>query len=469
MKGIILTILAISLSLALTAQALSCYDIQYTEDASGNSPLNGQSVTVEGIVTAINRGSSFYIGDAEGGPWSGLYVYHGNTSNLVELGDLVQLTGTVDEYYNLTELTGVTNSAIISRGNNVPITPISTADLPNNAAASEAYEGVLVRFNDVQIKSNLDSYGQFKIADSSGVQSMVDDVLYVPNATQIVVGQWWYQIQGVVDFHSVAKYKILPRSAEDMIKVDDVSTSSIRIQTASDAAINQISNLNVFTSKLNSEWGVREYNMTIRIDPTQVLYQGYELEGTLTTNDPIVTISDAGDEITFQYGVQESIIAPEESVLLILKFEPLIYGDIPINLYSFRYDDYDITSLTNGKLQVKITENIAHLNIGTQNSGKNIFDPLMNEKINIEYGTKTGFLARAIIRIYDAQGRLVATPLHQNFSSSTGIERINWDGRDSNMKIVEPGLYYCHLEVSNRESGKRYETVQPIVIKSRLK
>jgi flagellar hook assembly protein FlgD len=93
----------------------------------------------------------------------------------------------------------------------------------------------------------------------------------------------------------------------------------------------------------------------------------------------------------------------------------------------------------------------------------------MNEKIKIEYGTKLGFMAKAIVRIYDAQGRLVATPVNKNFNSPTGFENIMWDGRDSNMKRLEPGLYYCHAEISNRETSKRYSTVQPIVIKTRLK
>lgn len=469
MKNILLSVLAFTLSVGLMAQ-LSCYDIQQTDNPNGNSPYMGQSVTVRGVVTAINRGSGYYIGDVDGGPWSGLYVFHGNTSNQVELGDLVDLTGTVNEYYNLTELSSVTNLDIISRNNPIPITPISTADLPYNNNTSEPYEGVLVRFNEVQIRSAIDDYGQFRISDSSGVQAMVDDILYVPQASSIVVNDWWHQIQGVVDYHSIAGYKILPRNANDMIKVDDVTNSSIRIGTEANAEIGVINTLNVYTTKLNSEWGVREYYMKFHIDPNQVLYQGYEIEGTLTNQPPTQTVSADGDIITLHYGSQETMFSDsDDTVLIKLKFEPKSYGDIIIYLDEFSYDGIPITSLTNGRLMVKITENVAHLNISTDASGRNSFDPSMNELLNIEYGTKTGFLARAIIRIYDAQGRLVATPVNQNFTSSTGIEKSTWNGRDSNMKLLEPGLYYCHAEVSNRETGKRYSTVQPIVIRSRLK
>ena len=90
-------------------------------------------------------------------------------------------------------------------------------------------------------------------------------------------------------------------------------------------------------------------------------------------------------------------------------------------------------------------------------------------EIIISYGTKTGYLSKAIIRIYDVQGRLVYTPVHKNITSATGIEEYKWNGRDSNLKLLTPGLYYCHLEVTDRSSGDKDNTVQPIVIKSALK
>jgi hypothetical protein len=105
-------------------------------------------------------------------------------------------------------------------------------------------------------------------------------------------------------------------------------------------------------------------------------------------------------------------------------------------------------------------------------SEQNIFDPSQGQKIWIEYGTKGGFLARTVIRIYDAQGRLVSTPLNQNFTGLTTVQQIDdfeWNGRDGAMNLLPPGLYYCHMEVANRKTGAIARTVQPIVIKSRLK
>lgn len=68
MKNYILTFLAIFLVAGISAQTvLSCHDIQYTTDPTGNSPYYTQTVTVQGIVTHIIPNSAFYIADPEGG------------------------------------------------------------------------------------------------------------------------------------------------------------------------------------------------------------------------------------------------------------------------------------------------------------------------------------------------------------------------------------------------------------------
>jgi flagellar hook assembly protein FlgD len=75
---------------------------------------------------------------------------------------------------------------------------------------------------------------------------------------------------------------------------------------------------------------------------------------------------------------------------------------------------------------------------------------------------------KAIIRIYDVQGRLVATPVNKNIGNLIGINRELWDGRDYNRKLCPIGVYYCHYELIERSTGKKETTIQPIVIKSIL-
>ncbi len=480
MKGIVLSILALTLAVGIMANPLTCYDIQFTDNPNGRSPYENQIVDVRAIVTAVKPNNFYYLGDPEGGSWSGLYVYHRDSSNLLTVGDDVIITGKVIEFnyqnqwtYTLTQMTDISNVELLSSGNPLPPPAVlSTAELPRNNVISEQWEGVFVAFYNVQIKSAVDSFGQFNIADNSNVQAMVDDGFFsIPSQYQINVNDNWYLIRGMVDYWgtSSAGWKINPRDRDDMVKEDNVASSVIRISADSEAKINQISTLEVQTTKLLSAWGVREYTLNVRIDSGRVIYQGYQTEGTLTGSAPTVTVSANGNDIMIHYAVQEGIVSETDAVLIKLVFEPTTYGDIPITITSFMYEDIAINTLYSGRLLVKVDENIAYLSISTTGSGKNVFNPSMNEVLKIDYGTKTGFLARAIIRIYDAQGRLVATPVHQNFASATGIMNTTWNGRDSNMKLLEPGVYYCHAEISNRETSKRYSTVQPIVIKSRLK
>ncbi len=479
MKNLILSILALLLAVGLAADPLSCYDIQYTTNTDGSSPYDGQVVTVRAIVTAIKPGSSFYIGDATGGPWSGLYVFHGNTSNLVMVGDDVILTGSVTEYGSdtdpsrrLTELTSITSHQVVSQGNELPpATLLSTAQIANNSPATEPWEGVLVRSTDVQVMTTMDSYGQFKIADSSNVQAMVDDGLFTYNQL-INVGDWWYMIQGIVDFHYVAGFKINPRDSGDMVKSDDVSNATVRVQTTN-AEIDTPVEVNILTSRLKPEWGVASYSAYIRLDPDKVQFNSLDITETMTAFEPQYTLSAAGDSLYVVYQSQEPITSTsDDQVLFKLNVTPTSYGESVIELVSFSYDATAIQSLNNGKLLVPIRSSIAWLNITNPNNARNIFNPELNEKITIEYGCKTsaaGINVKAIVRIYDAQGRLVATPVNRNISNALGIESFQWDGRDYMMNRLPIGLYYCHLEVIERSTGLKEITVQPVVIQSILK
>lgn len=477
MKNYLLTFFALVLVVGISAQTvLSCHDIQWTTNSTGNSPYYNQTVTVQGIVTHIIPNSAFYIADAEGGEWSGLYVYHRNTSNAVSIGDLVKLTGTVDEYFNLTEFTNVSAYEIISQGNALPpFLEIPTSAMPSgtNHPENEKYEGVLVRFQDVTIKSVPDGYGQFLITDSSNVWAMVDNGLYAIPASSIVVGEHWYIIQGIVDFHSSAGFKVNPRNANDMIKQDTIENSIIKIvktDPTTDPALNTDISMSLLSTKIKSEWGVMSYSVTFKVNPAVLIFSGLDIDSTLTHEMPDFHISAGGDTISWTYVSQDGIISPTNDALLIkILVRPLAYGEHTIDIISFKYNDTEVNNLIDGSVISKIQKKIAYLNIGKQGDKKNIFYPERGEEIIISYGTKTGYLSKAVVRIYDAQGRLVYTPVHKNITSATGIEEYKWNGRDSNMKLLPPGLYYCHLEVTDRSNSDKDNTVQPIVIKSALK
>jgi predicted extracellular nuclease len=209
MKKIFIVVLLISL--AIYAWCETVYDVQFTVDPSGDSPLVDQVVTVTGIVSATNwysGGSTarFCLSDAEGGAWRGIYVY--NFDFTVQLGDEVEVTATVMEYYGLTELSYVENVVILSSGNAVPDpVVISTSEL----ASTEAYEGVLVQVNDVIVTQEVDDFGQAYINDGSG-DCQTDDAMFNYNP---ILGTTYDAIIGIVDY-SYDEYGLNPRFSEDL-------------------------------------------------------------------------------------------------------------------------------------------------------------------------------------------------------------------------------------------------------------
>ena len=139
-------LLPLILPLGNTAFSQSICEIQGN---GANSPYNGQSVTTEGIITAVFSGSGTVGGyfieqpecDADPATSNGVLVYTPNTGALA-VGMRVQVTGTVVEFNGLTEITNA--SAVVLGSGTVTPTDIS---LPLASASQwEQYEGMLLRF-----------------------------------------------------------------------------------------------------------------------------------------------------------------------------------------------------------------------------------------------------------------------------------------------------------------------------------
>ena len=205
----------------------SIYDIQFVSDPSSDdaSPLNGQEVTIQGIVTAEFWGSDQYrymfVQDAEG-PWNGIVCFNydgwdqfswvdavGNPHSGPGEGDEVTLTGTVEEYYNLTELTDVT-SGIVHGESEQALSPtvVSLSDI------GEAYEGCLLRVEDVAVTNPDLGFGEWEFGDGTSTARCDDkwDYYYYP-----VSGHELAVIEGVLDYN-YSNYKLQPRLARDVVE-----------------------------------------------------------------------------------------------------------------------------------------------------------------------------------------------------------------------------------------------------------
>jgi predicted extracellular nuclease len=128
-------------------------------DIQGNtatSPEDGNTHTIEGIVvgdfqriTGNNRLSGFFVQE-ESGDWDadattseGIFVYEGSSSLLdVDEGDRVRLSGVVDEYYGLTEITNLNYVSLCSTGNTVTAVSVTLPEAVDGDL--ERYEGMRV-------------------------------------------------------------------------------------------------------------------------------------------------------------------------------------------------------------------------------------------------------------------------------------------------------------------------------------
>jgi predicted extracellular nuclease len=135
------------------------------------SPLSGQTVTVEAIVTGdyqTNGLGGFFLqeepgdADANAATSEGIFVF--NTSFPVNTGDKVRLTGSVLEFntggISLTELTSVSALNVCSAGNPLP-SPVPVALPAADTLGLERYEGMLVQLPSGLTVTGNDTLGSF--------------------------------------------------------------------------------------------------------------------------------------------------------------------------------------------------------------------------------------------------------------------------------------------------------------------
>ena len=203
----------------------SIYNIQYP---GGDSLCKGETVAITGVVYAVYGSNSFAIADASG-PWHGLYVYDSGVP-MPTINDTLLITGTVDEYSNLTQLENITYTVLSTGTTPYAASVVDSGDIATGGSAAESYEGVLVEVHDSTVTNDNLGYGEWSVDDGSG-DVRVDDLgsySYVPtngDALAVVRGMLYY---------SHSNYKIEPRDADDIVSV---TGSGLRISKDAPALV----------------------------------------------------------------------------------------------------------------------------------------------------------------------------------------------------------------------------------------
>ncbi|WP_296132720.1 ExeM/NucH family extracellular endonuclease [uncultured Corynebacterium sp.] len=144
------------------------------QGTGAESPLKGQNVTTQGVVTAVWQGEKSLNGFTIQTPGTGdsapaeaseaVFVYTGGTGFYPKIGESVEVTGSVDEYYGQTQV--VLNSGSVLETALDPVTPLAIDALPEGDEAREKLESMLLKPGVHTVTDNygLNRYGELGLA-----------------------------------------------------------------------------------------------------------------------------------------------------------------------------------------------------------------------------------------------------------------------------------------------------------------
>jgi hypothetical protein len=194
--------------------------IAQIQGPGANSPYDGASVCTQGTVQRVVF-DRFFIQDGTG-PRQGITVFTGSTPTVM-VGDLVEVCGIVDEYFNLTEFTSNPVVSVIAAG--MPYAPVM---LDAATAATEDYESMLLTVGPMNVTSVQNGFGEFLLADMSGsIQADVDFFVIDP-APEL---NDCYTLTGV-QAYSFGDYTLFPTEAGDVVSCNPADTNDLPLAFA---------------------------------------------------------------------------------------------------------------------------------------------------------------------------------------------------------------------------------------------
>jgi hypothetical protein len=491
-----------------TIFAMSVHDVQYTTipgDGTYPSTKVGQTVTINNVVVTAKgysgstiAGDKWFVSDLDGGPWSGLYVYDFSYAPSILVGDIVNVTGVVSEYFGLTELGSVSAVEVVSHGNLIPAPislPTSTFTPATNNSAMESYESSLVQVQNVRVTAGPSAtYYEWYVTDqTTNTQTAQIDDGFIIGFSGLTptpfVNETFVKIRGMVDYgHN--EFAINPRFLTDIIQSITVGTAQITIPNVT-ASNNSDVPVSITTTALDPVFNVKKFSFKLTYDPQRLEILGGVIKNTIlesTGIDSLTLLSDleiVQDSTTLRVVYvsfeSDSVLTStaDDEILVTLLVRTKMNGNSPLTVTDFKYNTTSLNAVTSGSVNIPFAKKQAFMNIYNRsyvNSPKytlNRFDPRA-EKITIDFGGKSNGLTspanfKGILRIYDSQGRLMTTLVSEIIQTTTGIRTVDWDGRDSEGNMVPIGLYYCHAEIIDRANGDQQSVVQPIVVGTPLK
>lgn len=206
-------------------------------DAGGNSPgdyvpdLLNQTVHVQGVVTSINfrasngSGIEYYIQD----PTAGVDIFSTATTRSLNIGDSVDVIGTVKQFNGLTEFdpgATLSNLTVLAPGTLPAVTPqVVTLSQIGDSGIGEPLEGGLIRINNVTLTAPPATFAastNYAISDSTGSCAACFRISPSSNLVGAAPPAGTFSVVGVLgQFDSLTPfdsgYQLFPRATTDLL------------------------------------------------------------------------------------------------------------------------------------------------------------------------------------------------------------------------------------------------------------
>jgi predicted phosphodiesterase len=420
----------------------SIYDIQHTTNAGDGtypSPLNGQTVTTGGIVTAINYlDGCYFISSSEGGAWNNVFIYDINYSP--NLGDSILLTGTVKEYNGYTEIAELTSFEVKSTGNVIP----PAINISSNDVVSEAYEGALVEINNCVASNVFDEYGNWTVNDGSGNAEIKIGIYNLKNDNFMLFQDYPFNfIKGVVAYY-YGSISIQPRSIDDIQSGTDAD-----ILISEDKVVEEMVEVEIpiKMSLLSNNKSISSYSLKMDYNSTTFKFNGFDKTETISESG---SISDNSSEGNIKLDYSGSFSCDNFETLVKLRLIPLATGDANLQFNGSTINGSNVTYTSAGKLEYTgSSTNITNANASlvVQNY-PNPFSAVTS--IYYELTQK----AKVNISVYNMLGQLVKVLIDE--LKSPGDYSVNWDATNTSGNYVENGIYLYKYNVNGNivDSGQ---------------
>jgi len=196
------------------AKKVTIASIQYASD--GDCPATGDSVIIEGIVTATISTEGYFVQDNDSA-WSGIYVI--DATNTPAIGDNITITGIVEEDYGYTQLISLSSFTSNSSGNTV----YKPLVISVNDVNAEMYEGLFVKVESAICDTVANFYGEWRLKDASGTCIVNDDILY-KNFSQTTFKPTlnsYYTLSGVTTY-AYGNFYLLPLHLDSIMELTSI-------------------------------------------------------------------------------------------------------------------------------------------------------------------------------------------------------------------------------------------------------